>query len=267
MPSTTATILGRDHALVGMIHLEPLPGSPDGCPSIQHVIDRACDEARMLATAGFDAILIENMHDRPYMLRQAGPGTVAAMTAVGCAIRQDWTGPLGVQVLAGDNIGALSVAKACHANFIRAEGYVFASIADEGLMGEADAGPLLRARRELDAQEIAIFADIKKKHTSHAITADIDIAETAKAADYCRADGVIITGTSTGEPVDPDEVESVRNAVDLPILIGSGVTSDRIPTLFRHADALIIGSALKAGGTWDRSMDQSRLDAIIAARG
>ena len=267
MSSTTASILGRDHALVGMIHLAPLPGSPDGCASMQHVIDRACDEARMLAAAGFDAMLIENMHDRPYLLRHAGPGTVAAMTAVGCAIRQDWSGPLGVQVLAGDNIGALSVAKACHANFIRAEGFVFASIADEGLMGEADAGPLLRARRELDAEEISIFADIKKKHSSHAITADIDIAETAKAADFCRADGVVLTGTSTGMPVDENEVESVRDAVDLPILIGSGVTPDRIPTLFQHANALIIGSALKADGQWNRNMEQSRLDAIIAARG
>lgn len=267
MSSTTSAILGRAHALVGMIHLKPLPGSPDGCASIHEVVDHACDEARMLREAGFDALLIENMNDRPYMLRHAGAGTIAAMTAVGCAIRSSWTGPLGIQVLAGDNIGAMAVAKACNGNFIRAEGFVFASVADEGLMAEADAGPLLRARRALDAEGIAIFADIKKKHSSHAITSDIDIAETAKAADFCRADGVVITGTATGMPVDHDDVESVRNAVDLPILIGSGVTPDRIPALFRHADALIIGSALKAEGNWKFPMEPSRLDAIIAARG
>ena len=85
---------------------------------MQAVIDQACDEARLLAEAGFDALLLENMHDRPYMLRHAGPGAVAAMTAAACAVRAQWTGPLGVQLLAGDNVGALAVAKACGANFI-----------------------------------------------------------------------------------------------------------------------------------------------------
>lgn len=260
------TILGRRQALVGMIHLRPLPGSPDGCPSMQAVIDQACHEAHLLAEAGFDALLLENMHDRPYMLRHAGPGAVAAMTAAACAVRTQWAGPLGVQLLAGDNLGALAVAKACGANFIRCEGFVFASVADEGLMAEADAGPLLRARRELDATDVAIFADIKKKHSSHAITSDIDISETARAAAFCRADGVVITGKATGEPVDAHDVTDVKQAVDLPILIGSGVTPATVPILLQHADALIVGSALKVDGHWSNEMDPSRLDAIVSAR-
>ena len=77
-------------------------------------------------------------------------------------------------------------------------------------MAKADAGPLLRARRALDATDIAIFADIKKKHSSHAITADIDISETAEAAAFCRADGLVITGSSTGQPVDIDDVRDAR---------------------------------------------------------
>ena len=267
MTAGTTKTLGRDKALIGMVHLGPLPGSPDGCPSMQAVIDQACAEAQMLAAAGFDAILIENMHDRPYMLRHAGPGAIAAMSAVGCAIRSDWSGPLGVQLLAGDNTGALAIAKACDATFIRAEGFVFASVADEGLMAEADAGPLLRARKTLDASDIAIFADIKKKHSSHAITADIDLPETARAAAFCRADGVVITGTSTGCPVDQLEVEAVRNAVDLPILIGSGVTADTVEPLFRHANALVVGSALKVDGLWSNAMDRRRVDAIVTSRG
>src|SRR6185295_17642379 len=108
--------------------------------------------------------------------------------------------PLGVQVLAGANKEALAVAHAAGCQFIRAEGFVFAHVADEGLMPEADAGSLLRYRRAIGAEHIAVLADIKKKHSSHAITADVDLAETAKAAEFFGAEGVVVTGTATGEP-------------------------------------------------------------------
>ena len=66
-------------------------------------------------------------------------------------------------------------------------------------MPEADAGPLLRYRREIGAEHIRIFADVKKKHSSHAITADVDIARAAQAAAFFGADAVIVTGPATGE--------------------------------------------------------------------
>ena len=54
---------------------------------------------------------------------------------------------------------------------------MFSHVADEGLMAEADAGPLLRYRRTIGAEAVAILADVKKKHAAHAITSDVDIAE------------------------------------------------------------------------------------------
>ena len=47
--------------------------------------------------------------------------------------------------------------------FIRAEGFVFSHVADEGLMN-ACAGDLMRYRREIDAEDIMVFTDVKKKH-------------------------------------------------------------------------------------------------------
>ena len=49
------------------------------------------------------------------------------------------------------------------------------------------------------------FTDIKKKHSSHAITADVSIAETGHAAEFFLSDGVIVTGVSTGTEADLDE--------------------------------------------------------------
>ena len=47
--------------------------------------------------------------------------------------------------------------------FIRAEGFVFSHVADEGLMN-ACAGDLMRYRRSIGADNIMVFADVKKKH-------------------------------------------------------------------------------------------------------
>ncbi len=48
-------------------------------------------------------------------------------------------------------------------DFIRAECFVFSHVADEGLM-HASAGALMRYRKQIGAQNVAILADIKKKH-------------------------------------------------------------------------------------------------------
>lgn len=67
------------------------------------------------------------------------------------------------QVLAGGNQQALAVALAAGLDFIRAEGFVFSHVADEGLMN-ACAGELLRYRKRIGADNVNIFTDIKKKH-------------------------------------------------------------------------------------------------------
>ena len=77
---------------------------------------------------------------------------------------------------------------------------------------KASAGPLLRFRRSINAQNIAVLADVKKKHSAHALTSDIDIVETVKAADFFQADGVIVTGASTGHPADSLDLRKIKAA-------------------------------------------------------
>lgn len=43
--------------------------------------------------------------------------------------------------------------------------------------------------------------------SSHAITQDVNLIETAKAATFFLSDGIVITGTSTGQPAEPSDVE------------------------------------------------------------
>ena len=210
------------------------------------------------------------MHDAPYLMRDVGAETVAAFTRAACEVRAAVDLPLGVQVLAGANRAALAVALAAECSFIRAEGFVFAAVADEGLLAEADAAPLLRYRRALGAvaERIAIFCDIKKKHTANAITADTSLAEHAHAAQFFGADGVIVTGNSTGVATPISDLSAARKACRLPVLAGSGATAASVREVLAVADAVIVGSDLKQDGVWWNPLDARRIEAFVrAARG
>ena len=252
-------------ALIGMIHVGALPGTPRSRKNVRETARDAVSEAAVLVAGGVDAILLENMHDVPYMNRRVGPEIVAAMTAVCSAVREAVSLPLGVQVLAGANCEAIAVAHASGCQLVRCEGFVFSHIADEGLMPDADAGPLLRFRRMIGAEDVAIIADVKKKHSSHAITADVGLAETAKGAVYFGAEGVVVTGRATGEPTAPEDVATVAGAVDQAVFVGSGVTPDNVATVAPYADALIVGSYIKRDGYWENEPDPERLAAIVKA--
>ena len=140
---------------------------------------------------------------------------------------------------------------------------MFAHVADEGLI-EASAGDLLRYRRAIGAEDVRVFADIKKKHAAHAISADVSIAETARAAEFFLADAVIVTGGATGEPATRGDVSGAVNATRLPVLVGSGVTPTNLDH-YAHAHGFIVGSALKQGGVWSNPLDPDALRAMVSA--
>ena len=258
-----ASLFGAPRALLGVVHLDALPGTPAHRQPLDAILERALEEARVYAAAGYHGIIIENIGDRPFLKRAVGPEVVAAMAAIGREVRRAVSVPLGVQVLAGANREALAVALACGARFIRAEGFVFGHVADEGLM-ESDAGELLRYRRAIGADDIRVLADIKKKHSAHAITADVDLAATAHAAEFFLADGVVVTGIATGEPTEPAHVREVSHAVGIPVLVGSGVNAENVG-LYPEADAFIVGSSLKQGGVWSGGLDPARVQVLARA--
>ena len=248
--------------IIGMVHVDALPGTPNNKYSISQIISKAVQEAILYEQNGLDAIILENMHDVPYLNRKVGPEITASMTAIASEVKKNISIPCGVQILAGANLEALAVAKASGCEFIRVEGFVYSHIADEGLMN-ACAGELLRFRKLIGAEDIAVFADIKKKHSSHSITSDLDITDFAEACKFFLADGIIITGRSTSEEVDINELQKVRKTYDLPTLIGSGITINDIGRYWDFADGFIIGSHFKEDGSWQNSVSTDRVQAFI----
>lgn len=256
--NTMNNFLKDKKTIIGMIHVEPLPGTPKHHGQMLEIITRAKVEAVMYKEAGVDAIAIENMHDIPYLNKQVGPEITAAMAVVGYEVKNTTGLPCGAQVLAGANKEALAVALAAGLDFIRAEGFIFGHVADEGYI-DASAGEVLRYRRQIGAEHILVLTDIKKKHSAHAVTADVDIIETAHAAEFFLSDGVIVTGVATGQEASLEELQAVKASVKIPVLVGSGVTVDNVDRYLAVADALIIGSYFKVNGHWTQTVDFERV--------
>ncbi|MFZ9915021.1 MAG: BtpA/SgcQ family protein, partial [Phycisphaerales bacterium] len=118
------------------------------------------------------------------------------------------------------------------------------------------------------AERIAVFCDIKKKHSSHAITGDTSLAEHAHAAEFFGADGVVVTGAATGVATPIADLSAARKACRLPVIAGSGATAASVREMLGHADAVIVGSDLKVDGLWSNPLDPARIASFVrAARG
>lgn len=246
-----------------MIHVGALPGTPAARHSFVAIEKQALQEAEVFRKAGMHGLMLENMHDTPYLRGCVGPEIVAAMAIISRAVKQASDLPCGIQILAGANREAMAVAHAAGLSFVRAEGFAFAHIADEGII-QSSAAELLRFRRAIGAEGVQVWADVKKKHSSHAITADVGIGETAHAVEFLRGDAVIVTGAVTGKAPQRSELLTVKRETRLPVYLGSGVTAKNLRSFFNLADGFIVGSEFKQGGDWSQPVDPKRVEHFMA---
>src|SRR5258708_7635756 len=117
-------MFNRKCSIIGVVHLLPLPGAAGYGGNIDEILRWALEDAINYKENGIDALILENMHDVPFLKGYVEPETTAAMTLVAQAIRYETMLPLGVQLLAGANMESLAVAVATSLNFIRVEGFV-----------------------------------------------------------------------------------------------------------------------------------------------
>lgn len=248
--------------VVAVIHVGALPGTPRSSRNVAELVKQARYEAQIYRECGVDGIIIENMHDVPYLKGEVGPEIVAAMSLIGAAVKNECALPVGIQILAGANIEAVAVAHAAGLDFIRAEGYAYAHVADEGLI-EASAAKLLRYRKLIGSEIVQVWTDVKKKHSAHAITADVSLGETAETVEFMGADSVIVTGSTTGAAPKVADVREAKSHCHLPVFLGSGISETNIAEFQDEADGFIIGSSFKIDGLWSNTIDPARVDRFV----
>jgi membrane complex biogenesis BtpA family protein len=252
------SLFSRPKPVIGVIHVGPLPGTPRSSQTVAELVVSAREEAKIYRECRVDGIIIENMHDVPYLRGEVGPEIAAAMTAIGTEVKNECGLPVGVQILAGANIEAMAVAHAAGLDFIRAEGYAYAHVADEGLI-QASAAKLLRYRRMIGAERVQVWADVKKKHAAHAITSDVSLGETAETVEFMGADCVIVTGSVTGQAPKIADVQEAKSHCHLPVFLGSGISERNVSEFYDEAEGFIVGSAFKVDGLWSNTIDPARI--------
>ncbi|SHG23508.1 hypothetical protein SAMN02745157_3754 [Kaistia soli DSM 19436] len=257
-------IFGRTQVIIGVVHCPPMPGSPRyKRDDFKISIDKAVDDADNYVAGGVDGLIIENHGDIPFVK----PGDIGYEVAAGLAvitdrIRQRTDIPLGINVLANAARPALAIAKTAGAAFVRVNQWANAYVANEGFI-EGEAASALRYRAAIAAEDVAIFADAHVKHGSHAIVADRSVTELVRDVAFFDADAVICTGQRTGDAAALDEIQTMRDATNLPLLVGSGVTPDNVGSMLPLLDGLIIASALKSGGVWWNPVERGRVEAFM----
>jgi membrane complex biogenesis BtpA family protein len=246
--------------LIGVVHLQPLPGSPRFAGSLESILDLAVADARAYERGGADAVIIENFGDAPFTKGPVGPETLAAMTAAGRAVRAAVKIPIGFNVLRNDARAALALCAACGGAFIRVNVHTGAMLTDQGLI-EGDAYHTVRYRRAL-CPEVKLYADV---HVKHAVPLGPWRLEDAARDTMERglADALIVSGRGTGVAADIRDVERVRRACPrAKILLGSGVSVGNAREFMRAADGAIVGSSLKRAGRLDNPVDVKRVAAL-----
>lgn len=233
---------------------------------MEEVLARACEEATVLADEGLDGVLVENLGDTPFFPHRVPPETVAAMAVATREVVRCVEIPVGVNVLRNDAPAALAVAVAAGARFIRVNVHTGSMFTDQGLL-QGRSHRTLRQRRAIGVP-LPILADLMVKHATP--PPGLTLESAARDSWYRgMADGLILTGKETGEPVDPREISEVRGALpaDAKVWVGSGATPENAPSLARIASGIIVGSALKEGGSAEGRVDVARVRSFMAALG
>src|SRR5262245_48988555 len=247
--------------LFGMVHLAPLPGAPLFGGSLDAVIDAALADACALRDGGCDGMVFENFGDRPFFKDHVETETIAALTRVIVEVMREVELPFGVNVLRNDAVAAVGIAAATGALFIRVNVHTGAMLADQGII-EGRAAETLRRRAAL-APDVLIFADHMVKHA-----APLGPVDEAQAAKDLRlrglADAIIISGAETGAEPDAARFTRVREAIDAPLLVGSGLTESNA-AMFADADGAIAGTSVKRDGRVDAPVDAARVARLVAA--
>jgi membrane complex biogenesis BtpA family protein len=223
------------------------------------ILDRARVDAQAIAAAGFDGIMVENFGDAPFFTDDAPKVTIAAMTRAVSEVATVGL-PTGVNVLRNDGLGALAVAAATGAQFIRINVLSGTMYTDQGpIVGSA--ALIARARREL-CPETAIMADVFVKHATPPAGLTL-IDATNDLVECAGADAVIVSGAGTGAATSLDDLKTVADRSHLPVFVGSGATAATIRDILAIGDGAIVGSDTKIDGIATNPVDPQRAAAVV----
>jgi membrane complex biogenesis BtpA family protein len=254
-------IFSTDKAVIGMIHLPPLPGTPlyDEVGGMRRIVESARADLHALQEGGIDAVMFCNENDRPYEL-EVGPETVSAIASVIGQLKHEIRVPFGVDVL-WDPIAAISIAHATGASFVR-EVFTGTYASDMGFWNTRSA-EALRYRKRIGANVKLLF-NINAEFASPLDTRPL--SSVAKSVVFSSIpDALCVSGPMTGSEVNVDHLKIVKELVgNVPIFVNTGVRKENVREKLLYADGCIVGTGLKYDGVTWNNVDPERVKALMS---
>lgn len=259
--SEVKDMFGTEKAILGMIHLPPLPGAPYYKGSMTDVIEHALADAETLVKNGVNSMIIENLGDYPYYPETEECETVAAMTRVALEIRKRYDMPLGINILRNSWKAAIAVAHLADCQYIRLNILTDAYVTDQGIITGA-AHLATRYRKAIGADNVKFFCDIYSKHGGPIVKRDLSIVA-GEMVHRGMADAVIISEGDSSIVAPKEKIDRVKNAVpDTPIFLGSGMSLATADSL-RDVDGSVFGFGTKPSGDMSDPVDGPTVKAFV----
>jgi membrane complex biogenesis BtpA family protein len=249
--------------VIGMVHCLPLLGIPGFCGDLNLVIRQAVTDALTLEEAGCDAVCVENMGDTPFSAVLDTEQAVS-LAVVAKEVKNAVKIPVGIDAAFNDCKASLSIARCIGGAFVRIPVFADTVVFYGGILTPC-ARECMLFREKIGAQNVKVFADIQVKHT-HMLLPHISVEDSAKAAENCGADAVIVTGTHIGAETPIETVERVKKAVRIPVIVGSGINKLNLRGQLKIADGAIVGSSLKENGILTNPVSLSLAKELLCAR-
>lgn len=247
--------------IIGMVHCLPLPGTYRSSNDIETVVARAVEDARCLEQCGYDAIIVENedLSLSSHMTKMQ----FSAMSMIVHEVRKAVSLSVGICCGCLNYEEALSIAQVCGCEFIRTPIFVDTVINYNGIINPCSTS-LIEYRKQIGSEQIKVLADIQVKHY-HMLCSSISISESAQWAEHQGADAVIVTGLASGVETPIENLRKAKNAVSIPVAVGSGITRENVSQQLEIADILIIGTSIRQNRSMSEPIDCTNAMAMIKA--
>lgn len=261
MNSWIYALFGVEKPIIGMCHMQAMPGDPkfDGTKGLEWVLEQARAELLALQEGGIDAVMFSNEFSLPYLTKVESV-TVASMAAVIGELKREIKVPYGVNVL-WDPSASIDLAMATGAQFVR-EIFTGVYASDFGLWN-TNVGETIRHQHKIGAEKVRLLFNIVPE--SAAYLADRQIAEIARSTVFNnQPDALCVSGITAGAETSVQTLKLVKEAVpETPVFANTGVNIENVNQQLEIADGAVVGTTFKyEGNTWN-AIDPKRVNALM----
>lgn len=257
--SWTKDMFKTSKPIIGLVHLDPLPGDPFYGGSMEEVVENAKHNLLALQNGGVDGVLITNEFSGPFYTDTAKPA-FGAMCRVFGELKPLLTVPYGVETIA-DGEGCVEISASCDGMFTRCL-FTGAWAGDTGLR-QRNPAKTLRLRRELrmDDLKLCYFVEGEGQTPMDKRT----LVQKAKSIlSGCKAEMLVVAGPGPGRQPDVSSLVDVKAiAGDTPVFCGTGCNINNVEDILAACDGAWVGSAFKKDGVFNARIDEERVKAFM----